>query len=101
MRLWVDDEREAPAGFEHAKTASEAIDILKNFEVEEISLDHDLGDHHVPEQTGNTVLLFIEKRVFTEPDYIPPTIKINTANTSARIKMEAGRRKIEQYAQGR
>lgn len=41
--LWLDDTRPAPPGWEHAKTAREAIDILKTQEVRRLELDHDLG----------------------------------------------------------
>jgi len=43
LRLWVDDERPAPEGWFHVKTARDAIDVLSTQEVHELSLDHDLG----------------------------------------------------------
>ena len=48
MKLWLDDVRPAPQGWTLARTAAEAIDLLKvalniGDEIEEISLDHDLG----------------------------------------------------------
>jgi len=43
MKLWHDDIRPAPEGWEWARTNDEAIAYLEKFPVEEISLDHDLG----------------------------------------------------------
>jgi hypothetical protein len=44
INLWLDDVRPAPAGWIHAKTAQEAIHLLKNYKIGRASLDHDLGD---------------------------------------------------------
>ena len=86
MKLWLDDERPEPLGWCRAYTASEAVELLSTEKVTEISLDHDLGDKGIPEQTGYTVLQWIEKEVF-ENCFVPPKIHIHTANSSARDKM--------------
>ena len=48
MKLWLDDIREpwrfGKHGWEWAKTADEAIALLKTANVEEASLDHDLTE---------------------------------------------------------
>lgn len=63
MRIWLDDERPMPEGFtHHVKTAHEAIELLKTGQVEEISLDHDLGDGN---GTGYDVAKFIEEQAVT------------------------------------
>jgi hypothetical protein len=48
MKLWVDDERPAPEGWEQARTLSEALLILYSMGdvIECIALDHDLGHPH-------------------------------------------------------
>jgi hypothetical protein len=43
MLLWLDDVRASPNGWVWVKTAAEAIAALKNGDVEQCSLDHDLG----------------------------------------------------------
>lgn len=49
MRLWLDDKRTPPWGYElWAKTADEAIEMLQRHEVTHCSLDHDLADEHYP-----------------------------------------------------
>ena len=44
MRVWLDDLRPAPEGWEWARTVDEAIALLCTNEVLEASLDHDLGE---------------------------------------------------------
>ena len=41
--LWLDDRRPAPSGWTRAYTVAEAQRYLATEEVEEASLDHDLG----------------------------------------------------------
>jgi len=47
MNLFVDDIRQAPPGWTLAKTITQAQEILSNFHVEAVSLDHDIAyfDH--------------------------------------------------------
>ncbi len=99
MKLWVDDERQEPEGWTRVYTAEEAIAIIDDVcFIEEISLDHDLGDaDHDPEWTGYTVLVHIESRVARDEAYRAPRIKIHTANPSVHPKMEAGVASIERY----
>lgn len=43
VKVWLDDEREAPRGWYHALTAPEAMGVLQSCYVTHLSLDHDLG----------------------------------------------------------
>jgi hypothetical protein len=43
MKLWVDDRRRAPEGWTRAYTVAEAQALLQTGDVDEASLDHDLG----------------------------------------------------------
>ena len=98
MKLYLDDGRECPEGWSLVNTAEEAILILESNNVEEVSLDHDLGDKdHDPEQTGYTVLLHIESKVVWDDTYHAPQIHIHTANSAARPRMEAAVASIERY----
>ena len=87
MKLYLDDERETPAGWIRVFWPDEAIAWLKTEMVTEISLDHDLGDDG--RGTGYDVILWIENEVMTNY-FIPPKIHIHSANVSARRKMELG-----------
>lgn len=91
IKVYLDDERKAPPGWKQTRWPDEVIKLLKGGNVDEISLDHDLGDD--TRGTGYDVILWIEKKVATE-NYNPPEIKVHSANTSARKKMEAGIRQI-------
>ncbi len=46
MKLWVDDLRPAPAGWELAVNVDEAKNVLSGGGVIEASFDHDLGEGH-------------------------------------------------------
>lgn len=54
MKLWVDDIRKAPEGWTHAKTVTDAIRLIHNNPIEEISLDHDIS-HDIMLDNGNVV----------------------------------------------
>lgn len=71
---------------------SEAITLLETGRVEELSLDHDLGDDE--RGTGYDVVVWIEEAVFLR-GFKPPKITVHSANSSAREKMLAGIRSIE------
>lgn len=65
----------------------EAIELLESGAVEELSLDHDLGDDE--RGTGYDVVLWIEEAVALR-GFKPPKIAVHSANSSARDKMIAG-----------
>ena len=87
MKVYLDDERETPAGWTRVYWPDEAIKLLRTGCVDEISLDHDLGDD--VRGTGYDVIGWIEEQVVTN-DFVPPVIRVHSANISARQKMELG-----------
>ena len=95
MRVYLDDERATPDGWVRAFWPSEVIALLETGKVLELSLDHDLGDDE--RGTGYDVVLWIEEAVAMN-GFIPPKIAVHSANSSAREKMLAGIRAIEQLA---
>lgn len=91
MKVFLDDARTPPTGWVLVHWPEEVIELLKQENVDEISLDHDLGnDSH---GTGYDVILWIEEAVANR-SFIPPIIRIHSANASARQKMEAGIKSI-------
>ena len=58
MKVYLDDERVAPAGWIQARWPDEVITLLASGEVTHLSLDHDLGDDD--RGTGYDVVLWIE-----------------------------------------
>lgn len=57
MKLWHDDIRPAPEGWVWARTNDEAKTHLKTGLVEEISMDHDLGEHGLDPSKVDTMTL--------------------------------------------
>lgn len=113
VRLFLDDERDPREWLPHmgwwrgrdlaeleewawAKTALEAIEMLRAGNVVEVSLDHDLGED-ADAGTGYDVLVWIEEQVALD-GYEPPLIHIHTSNPSARDRMESAARAIEKLA---
>ena len=95
MKVFLDDERTAPAGWVQVRWPEEAIELLKTGDVAELSLDHDLGDDQ--HGTGYTVLLWLEEQVLVHGMRPPEKIFVHSANTSARQKMEAAIRVISEH----
>ncbi|KXV12190.1 hypothetical protein CR51_06735 [Caballeronia megalochromosomata] len=92
MKVFLDDERVTPEGWTRVYWPHEAIRLLESGVVDEISLDHDLGDD--VRGTGYDVILWIEEAVALR-SFRPPKIYVHSANSSAREKMEAGVLAIE------
>lgn len=94
MKVYLDDERAPPSDWILVRWPEDAIKLLESGNVTELSLDHDLGDDH--HGTGYDVVLWIEEQVYTN-NFIPPKMKVHSANSSARIKMELGIGNIVRY----
>ena len=93
LRVFLDDERATPEGWVRVYWPDEAINLLETKAVAEISLDHDLGNDE--RGTGYDVVLWIEEAVALH-GFTPPKMMVHSANSSARQKMEAGIRAIDQ-----
>jgi len=59
IKVWLDDVRPAPDGWNTVRWPQDAIELLARGNVSRISLDHDLGDD--ARGTGYDVLLWIEQ----------------------------------------
>jgi len=97
MKVFLDDKRETPNGWIRVYTANEAIELLLNGQVEEISLDHDIG---IEEEVGNgyKVLKWIEEQVHTT-NYKPPIMTVHSDNAPARLRMELAIRSINEFVE--
>ena len=96
MKVFLDDERATPDGWVRTFWPEEVIALLKTGgQVTELSLDHDLGDDE--HGTGYTVLLWLEEQVALH-DMLPPLIRVHSANSSAKLKMEAAIEAINRRA---
>ena len=97
MKVFLDDERITPDGWVRTYTPQETIALLETCLVEELSLDHDLGDDEGI-GTGYDVVLWIEEQVFLNNFMAPPKISVHSANSSAKIKMLAGIESIQKHS---
>tara|TARA_R110002126_G_scaffold15857_6_gene64409 strand:- start:716 stop:1021 length:306 start_codon:yes stop_codon:yes gene_type:complete len=95
MKVYLDDERTPPVGWALARWPDEVVALLQTGQVTDLSLDHDLGDD--ARGTGYDVVLWIEQAVATRA-FVPPRISVHSANSSARLKMEAGIKAIQRLA---
>ena len=98
MRIWHDDLREPPDGWEWARTNDEARVMLKTGGVDAISLDFDMGLHEVdPTVAANDPsyslrgmaedngLRLVEWMV--AEGLVPPTVTIHSWNVDGARKM--------------
>lgn len=93
VKIWVDDVRPVPTGYEGTKSVDETIALIEQIEaeggvIELIDLDHDLGDYA---QYGGDAIKILDYLAERETFY---PIAIHTANPVGRANME---RMIERY----
>lgn len=98
MKVFLDDERRTPAGWVRAYWPDQVITLLESGLVEELSLDHDLGDDR--RGTGYDVILWLEEAVISGR-LRPPRINVHSANAAARARMLAGVAAIMRHAAAR
>lgn len=89
-RLYVDDERETPEGWDRAYNVWEALFKLELLEYVEVSLDHDLASFLGPykELTGLDIVHWLVQRK-QDGKYIPPVVKVHSANSVGHDNMKA------------
>lgn len=93
MKIYLDDTRPAPdKSWKLVKTPQEALKLILSGQVEEASLDHDLGSGQL---TGYDLLKCIEEEVFNN-NFEPPVFHLHSANPVGRKNMYAVIKKIKQ-----
>lgn len=83
-KLYLDDVRDTPKGWDRVRTAQECVDLLATQKYDYISLDHDLGEE---QPTGYDVLKWLEEAVAGNKEFKIPTIFIHTDNPVGRQNM--------------
>lgn len=71
MKIYLDDERETPEGWQRSYTVEETITLLQNHEVSALSLDNDLGEGN---QEGYKVLDWLEEVSYFDPSFPPARV---------------------------
>ena len=81
------------------RTPEEAIELLRGGEVEELSLDHDLGlDVGARERTGYQVLVWLEREVAAGQARPPAVMTVHSGNVGAVKRMEQAIESIQRLA---
>lgn len=88
LKVYLDDKRSTPDGYVRAFWPKHVEEFLTQFKIQEVSLDHDLGDDDTG--TGYDVVCYLEEKVYFDRSYDLPEIKTHTDNSSAREKMWRG-----------
>lgn len=99
INIFLDDVRDTPKNFHRCYWPEEVIEILSSGKkIGILSLDHDLGDDN--HGTGLTVLNWLEKKVFEDPDFpgMPEEIRIHSQNPVGVAKMKQAVNSIFYYA---
>jgi hypothetical protein len=98
MKVFLDDLRATPEGWVRAYWPDEVLALLETGCVDELSLDHDLGNEE--RGTGYDVISWLEEAVYTR-GFAPPKLSVHSANPPARARMLAGIQSIEAVARNR
>lgn len=97
VKLYLDDARDTPEGWERVYTANECILRLAQGDVDTLSLDHDLGLESAG--TGYDVVCWLELRAHAGLD-VPRIITIHSSNPVGRERMTAGLKRIREIQGG-
>ncbi|MCX5724405.1 MAG: hypothetical protein NTX84_07830 [Nitrospirae bacterium] len=93
IKLYVDDCRPCPEGWELARTITDAIRILDSGYVAEVSLDYDAGYLRVGaeghETVGGETFEAIARFIVRMPPDQRPVVKIHSANSEGARRMAA------------
>lgn len=91
MNVYLDDERQTPEGWVRCYTPEEAIGLIQQGGVTCISLDNDLAlcnDAFGRVREGYVVANWIETQVAVDPTFVPPEVRVHSANPVARRRMD-------------
>lgn len=92
MKVYLDDERRAPTGWQQVRQSQEVIELLKAGGVQELSLGNDARG------AGDEVLRWIQEAV-SICDFDPPVIEVHTVNPAARNRLTSGIRAIQRMTE--
>lgn len=96
MRIYMDDARETPNGWQRTYTVKATIQLLETRLVTHLSLDNDLGDN---EPEGYKVLDWLEETVYNDKTFPMPEVSIHSANATRVEYMKRALSNIERIRQ--
>jgi len=93
MKIWLDDIRPMPEGFDFwCKDESEVRFLINHDNVTHVDFDHDLGSSY----TGYDLAKYIEQRAF-DRSLKPITWNIHSQNPVGRKNIETAMRNADKY----
>lgn len=98
IKVYLDDERQTPEGWERTYTVKETISRLENKDVTHLSLDNDLGDLD-PKTEGYQVLNWLEEEVYYDSTFPIPIITVHSSNQGRKPLMLLVVQKLERIRQ--
>jgi hypothetical protein len=96
MKLYMDDLRPTPDGWERTYTTEETKALLEKRIVTHLSLDNDLGEG---QEEGYKVLDWLEETVWNDPTFPLPEVTIHSSNASRVEYMKLALKSIERIRQ--
>lgn len=93
MRLFLDDMRKPPFGWDRVLTADDCIATLLSRHVEELSLDHDLDEEHYDTSRDpstyrhKTGMAVVDWLCGAKPSAWPAVVSVHSLNSTARKAM--------------
>lgn len=98
MKLWHDDIREPPEGWTWVRTNKQAMLVLLDHieEIDECSLDHDLGFENIDPRLDNAIYLRGSSpdgsgadlaRWMVENECVPPVVTVHSMNPDGARRM--------------
>lgn len=103
MKLFIDDLRECPSGFELARDYDEAVKFIETRKVTHVSFDHDLGEEPdgSVKKSGYDVAKWLEERVYTDDTFPIPVMTVHSANPRGIINLKLAIKSIERAQERR
>ena len=96
MKVYMDDERHTPEGWERTFTVEQTIKLLETRQVTHLSLDNDLG---WGQQEGYKVMDWLEETVFNDMTFPMPEVTIHSSNAARVEYMQRVLKSIERIRQ--
>lgn len=98
VKVYLDDARETPEGWERTYTVEETKTRLEKRDVTYLSLDNDLGDPD-PKTEGYQVLNWLEETVYFDNTFPVPIITVHSSNQGRKPSMLLAVEKLERIRQ--
>lgn len=94
MKVYLDDKRDTPDGWERTYSVEETKQVLLTRQVTHLSLDNDLGDLD-PKTEGFNVLNWLDEVVNDDPTFPIPIMTVHSSNEGRAPSMRQAIKRLE------